>query len=199
MAGAGRKTFTAGDVLTASQVQSYLQDQTIMVFSGTASRATGIASPSEGMFAVMTDTDQLTYYTGTDWTVVAPLNNPTIVDSTTYPNQIVNLNSGVSRPIPYAMSAGRQNISGTSVAVGSAVSATILFTTSTRFTVAPVITIAGTSLPSGAGNLIPKLTSSATTGFTAYFYNAATVAVTFTNAEYSYIAVQMTAASATNS
>ena len=68
MAGAGRKVFTAGDVLTASQVQDYLQDQSVMVFAGTAARSSAISSPSEGMVSVQIDTDDLTYYNGSAWT-----------------------------------------------------------------------------------------------------------------------------------
>jgi len=68
MAGAGRKVFTAGDVLTASQVQDYLQDQSVMVFAGTAARSSAISSPSEGMVAITTDTDELQYYNGSAWT-----------------------------------------------------------------------------------------------------------------------------------
>lgn len=68
MAGLGRRTFSAGDILTAAQVQGYLQDQAIMVFSGTASRSTAIASPSEGMFTYLTDVDTLYVYDGADWT-----------------------------------------------------------------------------------------------------------------------------------
>ena len=68
MAGAGRKVFTAGDVLTASQVQDYLQDQAVMVFAGTAARSTAISSPSEGMVSIQTDVDDLTYYNGSAWT-----------------------------------------------------------------------------------------------------------------------------------
>jgi hypothetical protein len=49
MAGSGRKTFTAGEVLTASDVNGYLQDQAVMNFAGTAARASAIPSPSEGM------------------------------------------------------------------------------------------------------------------------------------------------------
>ncbi len=64
MAGLGRKTFVAGDVLTAAQVQGFLQDQTIMVFAGSAARATAITSPSEGMFVFLQDTDTLQYYDG---------------------------------------------------------------------------------------------------------------------------------------
>ena len=67
MAGLGRKVFNAGDVLTAAQVQGFLQDQTIFVYSGTAARGTGVASPSEGMFAYLTDTNALTFYDGTNW------------------------------------------------------------------------------------------------------------------------------------
>ena len=68
MAGLGRKTFTAGDILTAAQVQGFLQDQSIMVFAGTAARGTAIVSPSEGMFSYLTDTNSLTFYDGAAWT-----------------------------------------------------------------------------------------------------------------------------------
>jgi hypothetical protein len=67
MAGSGRRVFTAGDVLTASQIQDYLQDQTVMVFAGTAARSSAIATPTEGMFALTTDNDQLDYYNGSAW------------------------------------------------------------------------------------------------------------------------------------
>jgi hypothetical protein len=73
MAGLGRKTFTAGDVLTASQVQGYLQDQTLMVFAGTAARSSAIASPSEGMFTITTDNDQIDYYNGSSWVPALPI------------------------------------------------------------------------------------------------------------------------------
>ncbi len=67
MAGLGRNTFTAGSILTAAQVQGYLQDQTIMVFSGTAARATAIPSPSQGMFAYLTADSTLYTYDGAGW------------------------------------------------------------------------------------------------------------------------------------
>ena len=67
MAGLGRKIFVSGDILTAAQVQGYLQDQAIMVFSGTAERGSAILSPSEGMFAYLSDTNTLQYYDGSAW------------------------------------------------------------------------------------------------------------------------------------
>ena len=90
MPGLGRKTFTAGDVLTASQVQGYLQDQTIMVFAGTAARSSAISSPSEGMFTITTNDDELDYYNGTAWVTALPIGawttyTPTINAATTNP------------------------------------------------------------------------------------------------------------------
>jgi hypothetical protein len=64
MAGLGRKTFTAGEVLTAANVQGYLMDQTVMVFSSASARSAAIASPSDGMFAYLSDTQGLFYYNG---------------------------------------------------------------------------------------------------------------------------------------
>ena len=66
MAGAGFKLFQNGDVLLASEVNTYMMEQQIMVFAGTAAREAAITSPSEGMFAFLKDTDKLTYYT-TSW------------------------------------------------------------------------------------------------------------------------------------
>ena len=67
MAGAGYKNFNAGDVLTSADVDTYLMEQSIMVFAGTAARASAISSPSEGMFTYLSDTNTLQYYTGTAW------------------------------------------------------------------------------------------------------------------------------------
>ena len=65
MAGLGRKIFTAGEVLTAANVQGYLMDQTVMVFADESARNTAITSPSGGMFAYLTDQDSLYFYNGT--------------------------------------------------------------------------------------------------------------------------------------
>jgi hypothetical protein len=67
LAGAGFKLFQNGDVLLASEVNTYMMEQQIMVFAGTAAREAAITSPSEGMFAFLKDTDTLTYYDSTQW------------------------------------------------------------------------------------------------------------------------------------
>jgi hypothetical protein len=90
MAGAGRKIFTAGDVLTAAEVQDYLQDQTVMVFGGTAARSSAIPTPTEGMFSVTTDNDQLSYYNGTSWEATG---GSTLISTTTLSGSSVVLSS----------------------------------------------------------------------------------------------------------
>jgi hypothetical protein len=67
MAGAGKKTFTAGEVLTASDVNTYLMEQSVMVFGGTAARSSAIPTPSEGMTSYRTDTQQIESYDGAEW------------------------------------------------------------------------------------------------------------------------------------
>jgi hypothetical protein len=72
--GSGYRTFTAGEVLTASNVQNYLQDQAVMVFGGTAARssAIGTANFEEGMLTYLTDVDKLQVYTGASFADVYP-------------------------------------------------------------------------------------------------------------------------------
>lgn len=67
MAGAGFRTFTDGQVLTAAQVNNYLMEQSIMVFATAAARTTALPTPSEGMFTYRTDANVLEYYDGAAW------------------------------------------------------------------------------------------------------------------------------------
>ena len=66
MAGAGFKLFQDGQVLLASEVNTFMMEQQIMVFADAAARDAAITSPSEGMFAFLKDTDTLMVYT-TSW------------------------------------------------------------------------------------------------------------------------------------
>jgi len=66
MAGAGRKTFIAGEVLTAAQVNDFLMDQAVMRFSGSAARAASL-TPTEGMVTYLDDANALEVYDGSAW------------------------------------------------------------------------------------------------------------------------------------
>ena len=68
MAGAGYKLFNTGDVLTAAQVNTYLQEQTVMVFADSAARTTALAGVlAEGMVTYLKDTNAIEKYTGAAW------------------------------------------------------------------------------------------------------------------------------------
>jgi hypothetical protein len=70
---AGKKTFVAGEVLTAQDVNDYLMDQSVMTFASSAARSSAIPTPTEGMFSVTTDNDQVDYYNGSDWVPALPV------------------------------------------------------------------------------------------------------------------------------
>jgi hypothetical protein len=65
-AGLGFKTFTTGEVLTASDVNGYLM-QGVLVFASAAARNSAITLPQEGQFAYTKDTNSLWYYDGAAW------------------------------------------------------------------------------------------------------------------------------------
>ena len=68
MAGAGFKTFNTGDVLTASDVNTYLMQQTVMVFADSSARTTALgANVAEGMLSYLKDTNAVEVYNGSAW------------------------------------------------------------------------------------------------------------------------------------
>jgi hypothetical protein len=71
MAGAGFKTFAVGEVLTANNVNTYLMQQTVMVFASAAARSSALSTNvAEGMVSYLTDSNSLWYYNGTAWTEI---------------------------------------------------------------------------------------------------------------------------------
>jgi hypothetical protein len=86
---AGYKTFNTGDVLTAAQVQYYLQNQSIMYFADAAARDAALTAPirQEGMFAYLADSESVVYYNGSTW--VNLFNSQTL----TSPKETVNISA----------------------------------------------------------------------------------------------------------
>lgn len=70
-----KKTFTAGSVLTASEVNTYLMDQAVMTFADSAARSSAIATATTGMVTFLTTDDSLEVYNGSGWVSV---NNSTL-------------------------------------------------------------------------------------------------------------------------
>jgi hypothetical protein len=67
-----RKTFTAGEVLAAADVNTYLMNQAVMTFAGTAARGSAIGTASEGMLTWLEDTNVYQYWNGSAWTNLVP-------------------------------------------------------------------------------------------------------------------------------
>lgn len=68
--GSGFKNFTAGSVATASDVNNYLMEQSVMYFASTAARDAAITSPERGMTCYVGSNDSsegLYSYNGTAW------------------------------------------------------------------------------------------------------------------------------------
>ena len=69
MAGAGYKLFVNGNTLSASDLQSYIQNQTVMVFTDSTARTTALSGVvAAGMISYLTGTNSLETYNGTTWT-----------------------------------------------------------------------------------------------------------------------------------
>ena len=77
MAGAGYKLFNTGDVLTAAQVNTYLNEQTVMVFASSAARTSALSGVlAEGMVSYLQDTNAVEVYNGSAWVGIAADQTP---------------------------------------------------------------------------------------------------------------------------
>jgi hypothetical protein len=65
-----RKVFTAGEVLTAANVNTFLADQSVMTFADSSARTTAIPTPVEGMITYLEDTKVYESWNGTAWIAI---------------------------------------------------------------------------------------------------------------------------------
>jgi hypothetical protein len=61
------KVFSNGDALTGGELNTYLMNQSVMVFATTTARDAALTTPSEGMVVWLQDADKYVYYTGSAW------------------------------------------------------------------------------------------------------------------------------------
>jgi hypothetical protein len=77
-----RKNFLNGYPLPASDINTYLMDQSVMTFASSTARTSAIASPTEGMLTWLEDSNKYQYYTGSAWADLVPAQAQTISDKT---------------------------------------------------------------------------------------------------------------------
>lgn len=78
------KNFQNGYPLPASDLNTYLMNQSVMTFASSSARGTAITTPTEGMLTYLEDTNLFQYYTGSAWADLVSLPSPaqTISDKT---------------------------------------------------------------------------------------------------------------------
>lgn len=181
MAGAGYKSFVAGAVLGATEVNTYLMQQSVMVFATTSARTSAIAVPSNGMVTYITGTKTIELYDGSGWTVIGG------GDSTNYPNQPVITSGGYSRPVPFAISAGSASIT---------TSGTVTIGSTGRFTQNPIVVLGLSSNSTNRTSATWAATATPLTTINVYLWTGAVAASGPFNVYFQ--AIQMTSASASN-
>jgi hypothetical protein len=62
-----KKTFTAGEVLSASDVNTFLMDQSVMTFADSTARGSAIGTATEGMLTYLADTNAYEYWDGASY------------------------------------------------------------------------------------------------------------------------------------
>jgi hypothetical protein len=79
------KVFTNGSVLPASDVNTYLMDQSVMVFSSSATRAAALTAPVEGMLTWLQDVNRYEYYSGAGaWTTLGEAPGLSFISNTSF-------------------------------------------------------------------------------------------------------------------
>lgn len=69
--GSGYRSFSTNEVLTSSNVQNYLMDQSVMKFADAAARTAAVTAPVEGMVSYTANNDQIFVYNGSAWKAIA--------------------------------------------------------------------------------------------------------------------------------
>jgi Ca2+-binding RTX toxin-like protein len=90
------KTFQNGYPLPATDLNTYLMNQTVMTFASSTARASAITTPNEGMLTWLEDVNKYQYYTGSAWADLLPSTTPVWSDkSANYTTVSGDINSTI--------------------------------------------------------------------------------------------------------
>jgi hypothetical protein len=169
MAG-GYKLWSTGEVVTATNLQNYIQNQTVMVFASAAARTTALSGVvAEGMLSYRTDSHILEYYTGSAWSAVS---TPTSLNLT------FNAQTGTT----YTLASGDVNYMVTA-SNASAITVTVppsIFTTGQQVHLQQ-IAAGQVTFAQGSGVTITSTGATASAPKTRTQYSACTIICTGTN------------------
>jgi hypothetical protein len=168
MAGAGYKLFNTGDVLTAAQVNTYLNEQTVMVFANAAARTSALTSVlAEGMMSYLQDTNSVEVYNGSSWVNVGNAGDITEVQA----GVGISIASGTG-PIPVITNSSTDLIT---------TAGDLLYGTAADTVARLGIGTAGQVLKVNSGATAPEWGAAAASGFVgASIYNSASQSISNT-------------------
>jgi hypothetical protein len=180
MAGAGYKLFATGDVLTAAQVNTYLMQQTVMVFASSAARTTALSGVlAEGMVSYLQDTNSLEVYDGSAWIgatgdiTALTAGTGISITSATGPIPTVAIDTAVTADLTTAQTLTNKKLSDSTTTIVDVTDATkaikfdVAGTTAITGTIATAFTTAKTlSLPDATDTLVGKATTDTLTNKT---------------------------------
>ena len=175
MAGLGFKDFQVGEVLTSSDVDGYLMQQSVMRFADSAARgsalgtATGTGVPlAEGMVVYLDDVDRLEMFDGTEWRratvplgTAAPVNGSMLQYGTATAEY-----APTAGPMFSAVETGQ--IPTTTVAASSGATVTVTFTAG-RFSSTP--TVMSNQNTTASANCYTTVRVISSSGFTMHLIN----------------------------
>jgi hypothetical protein len=132
---AGRKVFAPATVLTATDVNSFLMDQAVMVFADGAARTTAIGTATEGMLTYLLDTGEYEYYDGSGY---EPLVSVTSLAGSAITGVITTATIPAENVTPAIQSLGTATYTvadtdAQNTLVFTAATATVTFSTATAF------------------------------------------------------------------
>jgi hypothetical protein len=78
-----KKTFSAGDILTAADVNTFLMNQAVMTFADSTARGSAIGTAVEGMLTYLEDTNAYEYWNGSAYVPLVSIPTPTNATVTT--------------------------------------------------------------------------------------------------------------------
>lgn len=79
-----RKEFVAFTRLDASDVNTYLMDQSVMTFASSGARGSAIPTPTEGMVTWLDDINDYQYYNGSAWIQLVAPTGLTLLTTTSF-------------------------------------------------------------------------------------------------------------------
>jgi hypothetical protein len=160
--------FNTGDVLTAAQVNTYLNEQTVMVFANAAARTSALTSVlAEGMMSYLQDTNSVEVYNGSSWVNVGNAGDITEVQA----GVGISIASGTG-PIPVITNSSTDLIT---------TAGDLLYGTAADTVARLGIGTAGQVLKVNSGATAPEWGAAAASGFVgASIYNSASQSISNT-------------------